>query len=294
MRSPSTIRPTNSTPRNGAPRAAIAAATAVQPRASRALQNSAPNCGTGEYAPIPPVLGPRSPSKIGFVILAQTERDRVGAVAQREERKLLAVQELLRSRRARQPRRTCRVSIASAIAASAVALSRQTVTPLPSARPSALTTPGRPNASTYARAASASSKTSNVGGRHARLAHHGFREGLAALELRGGARRSENRQPRAFELIDDAISERIVGTDDRSDRFFFRWRTATSAAKSSGAICDRLGELVDSRIARRAEESPHRLALIEAASIARVRGAPFPMTRTFIAMHLNGGSGARQ
>jgi hypothetical protein len=48
----------------------------------------------------------------------------------------------------------------------------------------------------------------------ARLTHHELGESLARFKLSGDARRPEDRQSRTIELIDDAIGERILWTDD--------------------------------------------------------------------------------
>ena len=92
--------------------------------------------GTGEYAPMPPVFGPSSPSPARLKSCAAPSGTARAAVAEREERHLAALEQLL-DRRAAAERRRRRAAPRSS--SSAV---RQTKTPLPAASPSALTTHG--------------------------------------------------------------------------------------------------------------------------------------------------------
>ena len=51
--------------------------------------------GAGEYAPMPPVFGPWSPSQQALVVLAGRERQHVRAVAHDDEARFLAFEEFL-------------------------------------------------------------------------------------------------------------------------------------------------------------------------------------------------------
>ena len=51
--------------------------------------------GAGEYAPMPPVFGPWSPSKMPLVILRRGERQDVLAIRHHDEARFLALQEFL-------------------------------------------------------------------------------------------------------------------------------------------------------------------------------------------------------
>ena len=91
--------------------------------------------GSGEYAPMPPVLGPVSPFEDALVVLRGAQWQHRGAVAHEEQRDLLAGEELFDETR--------RPAAGSCSAwASAAARSSVTMTPLPAASPSALTTCG--------------------------------------------------------------------------------------------------------------------------------------------------------
>ena len=102
---------------------------------------------------MPPVFGPRSPSNARLWSCAVPIARQILAVRQHEEARLLAVHELLdddpRARALREDRVERRLRLGDVAA---------TVTPLPAASPSALTTIGAPWAATQARAASGSVK----------------------------------------------------------------------------------------------------------------------------------------
>ena len=85
---------------------------------------------------MPPVFGPASPSSSALEVLRAGQRERADAVAEGEDRDLLALQQLLDDERVAEGSGGLErgVELASA--------SRQTKTPLPAARPSALTTHG--------------------------------------------------------------------------------------------------------------------------------------------------------
>ncbi len=91
---------------------------------------------------MPPVLGPFSPSNARLWSCAATSGQRVGAVDERKEARLLAdeafLDDDLGARRAERARRST-----GSIAAAAASRVSATVTPLPAAKPSALTTIGR-------------------------------------------------------------------------------------------------------------------------------------------------------
>src|SRR2546428_11264918 len=64
------MRPTKSTPRYGVPSRASAGIVGLTMGAITPRPSAAANPGTGEYAPIPPVLGPRSAANTGLGSLA--------------------------------------------------------------------------------------------------------------------------------------------------------------------------------------------------------------------------------
>jgi hypothetical protein len=119
--------------------------------------------GAGEYAPMPPVLGPWSPSLQALVVLAGGQRAHVLAVAQHDEAGLFAGQELLDDdARAAFVVRHAQLVVHQHEVHGVVRLCRvmATTTPLPAARPSALMTMGAPRRSTKAWAGAGSVKVS--------------------------------------------------------------------------------------------------------------------------------------
>ena len=192
---------------------------------------------------MPPVLGPRSPS-----------RNRLWSCddASGSTLRPSTITMKLASSPARKSSITTRApaspielssSIAS-IAACASAVVVATTTPLPAARPSAFTTIGAPRSSTYACAAAASANVPVLRGRQAVPRHERLGEILGAFELRGGARRTEDRQPRRAERVDDAGGQRRLRSDHRQrdlvardevDQFGDR-RAATLTSAGSRAV----------------------------------------------------------
>ena len=90
------------------------------------------------------------------------------------------------------------------------------------------------------RVADAKTRRGNAVARHERL-----RERLAALELRGGARGTEDAVARRAKAIDDAEIERQLGTDDREieplaigERAAARRRRSTSIGKDARVARD--------------------------------------------------------
>ena len=112
--------------------------------------------GAGEYAPMPPVFGPVSPSPMRLWSWLVASESTLRAVADDHEARLLALEELLDD----DPAPPLPSPSIASIAACASARVAATTTPLPAARPSALTTIGSADASTCACAAAASSNTS--------------------------------------------------------------------------------------------------------------------------------------
>ena len=109
-----------------------------------------------------------------------------------------------------------RSSMAARTAASALRRSGATTTPFPAARPSALTTTGKPSSPrasdrmrVLGRLAYAVARRGDPVARHEALREH-----LAAFELRRRARRAEDQPAARREQIDDAAIERQLGTDD--------------------------------------------------------------------------------
>ena len=88
-----------------------------------------------------------------------------------------------------------------------------TVTPLPAARPSALTTIGAPSAATQARAACGSVKVWLGGGRRAAGGADLLGEGLRGLEPRRRAAGAEGEDAAGAQHVGDAFGQRRLGAD---------------------------------------------------------------------------------
>ena len=153
---------------------------------------------------MPPVLGPSSPSKIRLKSWA-------GCIGTTVVPSQKANSETSGPSRYSS---TTTSPAASPRARAAAARSVVTMTPLPAARPSSLTTYGGPNASRAAATSSAPCAQPGGRGRHAGGRHHVLGEGLRALEPGGLARRPEAGDARGGDGVGDAGDERRLGADD--------------------------------------------------------------------------------
>ena len=119
---------------------------------------------------MPPVLGPRSPSQQPLVIAGRRQGQDVAAVADGDDAGLAAVQALLTTTTARTVAPDAVAVRTAADRRIGLAASWQTVTPLPAASPSALTTTPRPSPRARGRSAIARSTSSKAraGGHPAR------------------------------------------------------------------------------------------------------------------------------
>ena len=157
-RGPSAVsmRPANSAPRNGLPRRASSATTGRWNVRTISAVIAASRSGSGETAPIPPVFGPRSPSPSRLWSRAAGSARQVVAsqMAMTDASGPVSASSTTRHRPAAPKTPSIR---AARMAASAVAGSAQTVTPLPAARPSAFTATRPPSSCAKAIAAIGSS-----------------------------------------------------------------------------------------------------------------------------------------
>ena len=140
--------------------------------------------GNGEYAPMPPVLGPVSPSPTRLKSCAGTSGTTVVPSVTQKQRDLGAVEVLLDDDPAQHAAACARATSRSAV----------TTTPLPAASPSSLTTYGGPKASRAAghlfrRLADVRHRGGDVGRGHDLLG-----ERLRALELRRQLPRGRSRR----------------------------------------------------------------------------------------------------
>ena len=150
-----------------------------------------------------------------LVVLRGQRAARRDAVAQREQRDLLADEQLL-DHHAWRPASPCaspeqeRARRGDRL----VAAASQTTTPLPAARPSALTTQAPPGMRRARRSTSASRRAARVPrGRHAGGLHHVLGERLRALQPRGLGARPEHRQPGVAHVVGEPGHERRLGAD---------------------------------------------------------------------------------
>ena len=196
--------------------------------------------GAGEYAPMPPVFGPASPSPSRLWSWLDASASACAPSAITMKLASSPSRKSSMTTRAPAPPIALPASIAS-IAACASASSVATTTPLPAARPSALTTIGAPRASTYACAAAAS-----VNVRYAAVgmpwrAMNAFAKSFE-LSSRAAARVGPKmRRPAALKRIDDAGRQRRLGTDDRQRRPTRAARTRRASAMSSIGTLTRSG-----------------------------------------------------
>jgi hypothetical protein len=99
-----------------------------------------------------------------------------------------------------------------------------------------------------------------VGGRHARLAHHVLCERLARFEPGCGAGWSKNGKAVAGELVHDSGRERIFGAD-HGQVYRIIARETEQPRDIAGRERDGRGDPVDTGIAAGAVKPAHRLAL---------------------------------
>jgi len=151
------MSPTKSTPAYGAPSFAMAASVGVTISSMTRPVMASSTTGAGEYAPIPPVLGPRSSSKIVLWSWAAGRgRAETPSVITKKDASSPVMNSSTTTVRPAAPNASS--SRQSRMAASASGSVAQIKAPLPAARPSALTTNGPPSSRQKRRAASASWK----------------------------------------------------------------------------------------------------------------------------------------
>ncbi len=167
--------------------------------------------GAGEYAPMPPVFGPTSPSPrrlwSWLVASARTLRP------SHRTMKLASSPARNSSMTTRLPAGAAPPSMVST-AACASARVAATTTPLPAARPSALTTIGGVAAVDVRVRRGGVVEDLVAGGRDRVALHEPLGERLRALELGGGAGRAEDAQAARAKDVDRAGGERRFRADD--------------------------------------------------------------------------------
>ena len=188
-----------------------------------------------------------------LVVLRGAERQRGRAVAQREQRDLLADAGIPRSPPRRRRRRTTRASIIASMAASASSSVAATTTPLPAARPSAFTTSGAPRRRTNSRAASASSKRSHCAVGMPAASHSSLVKALLPSSCAAGARRADAGDRCGFHRVGDAGDQRRLGAgNDEVDLVVLRERDQCGEIQHADRHA--FGDLGDAGIAWRAPE----------------------------------------
>ena len=171
------------------------------------------------YAPMPPVFGPVSPSPRRLWSRAAGSSRIALAVAQREDARLAALEPLLDDDPAA---RLAKALIDQAVPdrCSASAMSPHTVTPLPPARPSALTTtrPARARAKSSAAAASVERRRPRWPS-HARRSHTSRAEDLLPSRRAAAALGPKTGDAGRAQTIGEAGHERVLRPDhDQVDR----------------------------------------------------------------------------
>ena len=179
--------------------------TAAQISAARASSIA----GTGEYEPIPPVFGPSVAVEDPLVVLGGGERDRALAVAQRQQRQLLALEILLdHDLLGVEAPLTSNTSSASRASASSPAM----ITPLPAAKPVRLDHDRISLDGPQAGLRIAEPPYKQPSARR-RRAITSLQNALDPSSRAAAARRAEGADPRVGQGVDDARDERRLGSD---------------------------------------------------------------------------------
>ena len=175
--------------------------------------SSASTPGTGLNAPIPPVLGPWSPSPMRLWSRAHPRSWRFLPSLMAKTESSSPSSRSWRTTRSPAPPSSRRRMSRSTAACDSAAVSH-TNTPLPRARPSALTTQGSPRAAMKASASSAASKArdSGMGRPAARLtsAAQALLDSMRAAAAVG----PKARMPDGRERVDETQGQRLVGPHD--------------------------------------------------------------------------------
>ncbi len=188
------ISPAKSTPMNGAPRRASSSTTGACTCSTSSATSGAPKPGTGENEPMPPVFGPASPSPIRLKSCAGASGTTRRPSAEREDRDLVAREQLLDHDRPLERRGGAQrlVQLLGGLA-DEDALARCEAVDLDDA--------GRPR------------DRQRLGHRHAGRRHHLLGERLRPFDPRGGAARAEDGDPVPAQRIRDAGDERRLRPD---------------------------------------------------------------------------------
>ena len=157
---------------------------------------------------MPPVLGPASPSKSALVVLGGSQRQDLVAADDGEQGDFLALEKLLDEHAYRRRRRTGAPRSTRPAPPRPPPASWATMTPLPAARPSALTTTGAPCSPKVGQGR----LVVGEGGRPRRWArrrlHDLFGEGLGAFQPGAVGPRTEHREAALAQLIGQAGHQR--------------------------------------------------------------------------------------
>ena len=181
---------------------------------------------------MPPVFGPLSPSPTRLWSCAERERNRSLAVAEREERGFLAVEEFLDHdfprRLARGRRRTsCRWRLRL------LRPSRATTTPLPAASPSAFTTIGAPLRAHIVLGRRRAREALIGGGRDFVGPAQVLGEAFRAFQPRRRLARPEGLDAGRLQIVDDAGDQRRLRADHHEARSRCAWQNAITASWSA-------------------------------------------------------------
>ena len=180
---------------NGVPRCASSASTGRWIVSTSSSTSDSPSQGTGEYEPMPPVFGPVSPSPTRLKSCA-------GASGMASRPSVIANSETSWPSSSSSITGSPPSAATARSPASTSGSVRQTKTPFPAARPSALTTHG-------GRAVSSLAGSGDAGCLHDLLG-----EALRAFDSRGRRARAEDRDSRVPKRVGDPGDERHLGADD--------------------------------------------------------------------------------
>ncbi len=204
-------RPAYSRPENGQPRLTSSAATGFTTSSTIDAVTSAGSHGSGEYAPMPPVLGPGVPVADPLEVLRGKQGDHDVAVDDAEQRYLRPVEERL------QQHRMAGVEKAGGVHARGVAVGAHDDA-LACGQPVVLDHPRRVacgRAEPVERGVEMGGVVDDLtgGGADPRGVHDVLGEGLRPLDAGRVLRRAEARDPRRPHRVGDAEHQRHLGSD---------------------------------------------------------------------------------
>mmetsp|Transcript_21548 Transcript_21548/g.47288 ORF Transcript_21548/g.47288 Transcript_21548/m.47288 type:complete len:323 (+) Transcript_21548:841-1809(+) len=225
------MSPANSTPWKGTPSLAMPSTVGCTMSSTTMRSISGVTTGAGEYAPMPPVFGPVSPSPTGLWSCAETRgKTFLPSVMAKKLASSPAMYSSITTRDPALPK-TLPTSMSS-MASSAIFSSMATMTPFPAASPSALTTMGAPCSFTYALAFSASSNTAYAAVSTLYLAQMSFMKALEPSSSAAALLGPKTLNPASLRESDRPATRGASGPTTISSTLFSLQKDTTAAWSS--------------------------------------------------------------